>query len=47
MYSMTSPDPAHSTLFGPMFASREMRTLFSDRATLGRMLRVEAALAAA
>ena len=30
-----------------MFASRDMRTLFSDRATLGRMLAVEAALARA
>jgi 3-carboxy-cis,cis-muconate cycloisomerase len=30
-----------------MFASRDMRTLFSDRATVGRMLMVEAALARA
>jgi 3-carboxy-cis,cis-muconate cycloisomerase len=30
-----------------MFASRDMRTLFSDRATLARMLAVEAALARA
>jgi len=44
---MTSPDPADSTLLGPMFASREMRTLFSDRTTLSRMLGVELALAAA
>jgi 3-carboxy-cis,cis-muconate cycloisomerase len=44
---MTSPDPADSTLLGPMFASRDMRTLFSDRTTLGRMLGVELALAAA
>jgi 3-carboxy-cis,cis-muconate cycloisomerase len=36
-----------STLLGPMFASRDMRALFSDRATLGRMLAVEAALARA
>jgi 3-carboxy-cis,cis-muconate cycloisomerase len=40
---MTDP----STLLGPMFASRDMRALFSDRATLGRMLAVEAALARA
>jgi 3-carboxy-cis,cis-muconate cycloisomerase len=30
-----------------MFASREMRALYSDRAKLGRMLKVESALAAA
>jgi 3-carboxy-cis,cis-muconate cycloisomerase len=44
---MTAPDPASSALFGPLFATGEMRTLFADRATLGRMLKVEAALAAA
>jgi len=44
---MTSPDPAGSALFGPMFATREMRALYSDRAKLGRMLKVESALAAA
>jgi 3-carboxy-cis,cis-muconate cycloisomerase len=43
---MTAPDPAGSTLFGPLFASREMRALHSDRAKLGRMLAVEAVLAA-
>lgn len=42
---MTNPDPAGSTLHGPLFASREMRALFSDRASVGRMLAVEAALA--
>jgi 3-carboxy-cis,cis-muconate cycloisomerase len=36
-----------SALLGPMFASRDMRALFSDRMTLGRMLAVEAALARA
>jgi 3-carboxy-cis,cis-muconate cycloisomerase len=44
---MTATDPASSALFGPLFATGEMRTLFADRATLGRMLKVEAALAAA
>lgn len=44
---MTGPDPAASLLLGPMFATSEMRTLFSDRAVLGRMLAVEAALARA
>lgn len=44
---MTAPDPASSALLGPLFASGEMRTLFGDRAQLGRMLKVEAALAAA
>jgi len=44
---MTAPDPAGSALLGPLFATGEMRTLFSDRAALTRMLRVEAALAEA
>jgi 3-carboxy-cis,cis-muconate cycloisomerase len=34
-----------SELFGPLFATSDMRKLFSDRATLARMLKVEAALA--
>ncbi|HEX5777484.1 MAG TPA: 3-carboxy-cis,cis-muconate cycloisomerase [Xanthobacteraceae bacterium] len=34
-----------SDLFGPLFATNEMRSLFSERATLARMLKVEAALA--
>lgn len=42
---MTSPDLAGSSLLGPLFASREMRALFSDRASVGLMLAVEAALA--
>jgi 3-carboxy-cis,cis-muconate cycloisomerase len=44
---MTAPDPAASALLGPLFATGEMRTLFSDRAALKRMLKVEAALAEA
>ncbi|MEX0590877.1 MAG: 3-carboxy-cis,cis-muconate cycloisomerase [Xanthobacteraceae bacterium] len=44
---MTGPDPAASMLLGPMFATRDMRAVFADRATLGRMLAVEAALARA
>jgi 3-carboxy-cis,cis-muconate cycloisomerase len=42
---MTSSDLAGSSLLGPLFASREMRALFSDRASVGLMLAVEAALA--
>jgi 3-carboxy-cis,cis-muconate cycloisomerase len=42
---MTAPDPTSSALLGPLFASGDMRALFADRATLGRMLGVEAALA--
>jgi 3-carboxy-cis,cis-muconate cycloisomerase len=44
---MTAPDPAASTLLGPLFATAGMRSLFSDRATLARLLKVEAALAEA
>ena len=36
-----------SGLTGPLFATAEMRAVFSDRARLGAMLRVEAALARA
>jgi 3-carboxy-cis,cis-muconate cycloisomerase len=36
-----------SELTGPLFATEEMRAAFSDRARLGAMLRVEAALARA
>src|SRR5215207_5157463 len=36
-----------SALTGPLFATAEMRAVFSDRARLGAMLRVEAALARA
>jgi 3-carboxy-cis,cis-muconate cycloisomerase len=42
---MTASDSVNSALFGPLFATGEMRTLFSDRASLTRMLKVEAALA--
>ena len=42
---MTSPNLAASSLLGPLFASREMRALFSDRASIGLMLAVETALA--
>jgi 3-carboxy-cis,cis-muconate cycloisomerase len=34
-------------LLGPMFATRDMRAVFADRATLGRLLAVEGALARA
>lgn len=44
---MTVSDPAASALLGPLFATSEMRRLYSDRATLARMLKVEAALAEA
>ncbi len=40
-------DPVTSALLGPLFSSKEMRALFSDRATLGRMLAFENALARA
>jgi 3-carboxy-cis,cis-muconate cycloisomerase len=36
-----------STLLGPLFASEDMRAVFSDRARLAAMLRMEAALARA
>src|SRR5215203_965530 len=36
-----------SALTGPLFATAEMRAVFSDRARIGAMLRVEAALARA
>ena len=36
-----------SALTGPLFATAEMRAVFSDRARLAAMLRVEAALARA
>src|SRR3954464_12792334 len=36
-----------SALTGPLFATTEMRAVFSDRARIGAMLRVEAALARA
>jgi 3-carboxy-cis,cis-muconate cycloisomerase len=39
--------PLDSKLNGALFATREMAALFSDRATLAAMLRVEAALARA
>src|SRR5215216_3439298 len=34
-----------SALTGPLFATAEMRAVFSDRARIGAMLRVEAAIA--
>jgi 3-carboxy-cis,cis-muconate cycloisomerase len=37
--------PLDSELFGPLFATDAMRACFSDRAWVGSMLRVEAALA--
>ncbi len=40
-------DPASSALLGPLFSSREMREVFSDRATIGWMLAFENALARA
>jgi 3-carboxy-cis,cis-muconate cycloisomerase len=36
-----------SALLGPLFASEDMRAVFSDRARVGAMLRMEAALACA
>ena len=42
---MTSTDLAGSSLLGPLFASRDMRALYSDRASISLMLAVEAALA--
>lgn len=40
-------DITSSALFGPLFSSKEMRELFSDRAMIGRMLQFENALARA
>jgi 3-carboxy-cis,cis-muconate cycloisomerase len=42
---MSSLPLGTSSLLGPLFASRDMRALFSDRASIGLMLAVEAALA--
>jgi len=44
---MTASDPAASALLGPLMATGDMRTLFSDRAAIARLLKVEAALAEA
>ena len=44
---MPAPDPEISTLYGPLTSTAAMRALLSDRAVLGRMLKVEAALARA
>ena len=44
---MPAPDPEISTLYGPLTSTAAMRALLSDRALLGRMLKVEAALARA
>ena len=44
---MPAPDPEISTLYGPLTSTVAMRALLSDRAVLGRMLKVEAALARA
>jgi 3-carboxy-cis,cis-muconate cycloisomerase len=42
---MTDLKIVQSSLLGPLFATREMRMLHADRAMLGRMLTIEAALA--
>jgi 3-carboxy-cis,cis-muconate cycloisomerase len=44
---MPAPDSEISTLYGPLTSTAGMRALLSDRAVLGRMLKVEAALARA
>ncbi len=44
---MTETELAASPLLAPLFATAEMRALHADRAVIGRMLAVEAALARA
>src|SRR5262245_59348386 len=44
---MTATDLAASPLLGPLFATAAMRSLYSDRAVLERILKFESALARA